>query len=63
MALYAVGHNVPERFCTPEPLGPGGNPYKMMFEEPDPVMLDELVATTARTFYEREEEYPRGRRA
>ena len=56
MALYAVGHNVPDRFCTPEPLGPGGNPYRMMFEEPDPAMLDELVATTARTFHEREDE-------
>jgi D-psicose/D-tagatose/L-ribulose 3-epimerase len=56
MALYAVGHDQADRFCTPEPLGAGGNPYRMMFEEPDAALLDDLVGTTARTFYEREEQ-------
>ena len=60
MALYAVGHNASDRFCTPEPLGPGGNPYKMMYEEPDAAVLDELVSVSAKTFYEREEEVARG---
>jgi D-psicose/D-tagatose/L-ribulose 3-epimerase len=56
MALYAVGYNEGERYCTPEPLGPGGNPYESMFGEPDPGVLDDLVAQTAATFHEREAE-------
>jgi D-psicose/D-tagatose/L-ribulose 3-epimerase len=56
MALYAVGYNVGDRFCTPEPLGPGGNPYVSMYGQPDSAALDELVAQTAATFYEREAE-------
>lgn len=56
MALYAVGYNEGEKYCTPEPLGPGGNPYEAMFGEPDPAVLDDLVARTAATFYEREAE-------
>ena len=54
MALYAVGYTEGDRFCTPEPLGPGGNPYEAMFGQPDPTLLDDLVAQTAATFYERE---------
>jgi sugar phosphate isomerase/epimerase len=56
MALYAIGYNVGDRFCTPEPLGPGGNPYISMYGRPDPVELDQVVAQTAATFYEREAE-------
>jgi D-psicose/D-tagatose/L-ribulose 3-epimerase len=56
MSLYLVGYNATESFCTPEPLGPGGDPYPQMWGNPDPAMLDLLVAQTATTFYEREQE-------
>jgi D-psicose/D-tagatose/L-ribulose 3-epimerase len=56
MALYVVGYDEGERFCTPEPLGPGGDPYPQMWGNPDPEMLDQLVAQTASCFYEREQE-------
>lgn len=55
MALYQIGYNEPGCFCTPEPLGPGGDPYPAMFGNPDPAKLDALVATTAKTWKEREE--------
>ena len=55
MALYLVGYNRPGCFATPEPLGPGGDPYPAMFGTPDPVELDELVGKTATYFREREE--------
>jgi D-psicose/D-tagatose/L-ribulose 3-epimerase len=54
MALYAIGFDERECYCTPEPLGAGSNPYSAMHESPDPAALDELVARTAATFYERE---------
>jgi len=53
-ALYVIGYNQPGHFCTPEPLGPGGDPYPAMFGKPDPELLDSLVETTVRTFRERE---------
>jgi len=56
MALYAIGYNNPSCFITPEPLGPGGDPYPAMWGRPDPKTLDELVRQTAAYFYEREEE-------
>lgn len=56
MALYAVGYNEDVKYCTPEPLGPGGNPYEAMYGMPDPAALDVLVAETAATFREREAE-------
>ena len=55
-ALCAVGYNAPERFCTREPLGPGRNPYKVMSEEPNVAVPDELVGVSAKTFCEREAE-------
>lgn len=55
MALYAVGYNEGQCFCTPEPLGPGGDPYPQMWGSPEPEMLDRLVAQTASTFTRREE--------
>ncbi|HOF17961.1 MAG TPA: sugar phosphate isomerase/epimerase family protein [Phycisphaerae bacterium] len=55
MALYVIGYNQPGCFVTPEPLGPGGDPYPAMFGKPDPEQLDNLVAQTARYFREREE--------
>lgn len=55
MALYLIGYNQPGRYVTPEPLGPGGDPYPAMNGKPDPVLLDRLVAQTARYFCDREE--------
>lgn len=56
MALYVIGYNNDNCFCTPEPLGPGGDPYPQMYGRPDSKVLDNLVEQTASTFYEREEE-------
>ena len=56
MALYLLGYNRPGCFATPEPLGPGGDPYPAMNGRPDPVLLEHLVQQTARYFREREEE-------
>jgi len=56
MALYGTGYNNPECFVTPEPLGPGGDPYPAMWGRTDPSLLDALVKTTAEYFYEREQE-------
>jgi sugar phosphate isomerase/epimerase len=55
MALYLIGFNVGGNFATPEPLGPGGNPYPAMYGKPDKALLDRMVARTARYFREREE--------
>jgi len=35
MALYLIGYTEGLRFATPEPLGPGGDPYPAMFGKPD----------------------------
>lgn len=56
MALYLIGYNNENCFCSPEPLGTGANPYDQMYGIPDPMMLDELVRQTASYFYEREDE-------
>ena len=56
MALYLIGFNTPGRFVTPEPLGPGGDPYPAMNGKPDKKTLDKLVQQTASYFREREEE-------
>jgi D-psicose/D-tagatose/L-ribulose 3-epimerase len=56
MALYVIGYDEGECFCTPEPLGPGGDPYPQMWGNPDSEMLDQLVAQTAAYFYMREKE-------
>ncbi len=55
MALYLAGFNNDLCFATPEPLGPGGDPYPAMFGQPDKAVLDRLVRTTARTWNAREE--------
>jgi hypothetical protein len=55
MALYLIGYNQPGRYVTPEPLGPGGDPYPAMYGRPDKAALDKLVNQTARYFREREE--------
>jgi D-psicose/D-tagatose/L-ribulose 3-epimerase len=55
-ALYLIGFNTEGRYVTPEPLGPGGDPYPAMNGKPDPASLERLVSTTATYFREREEE-------
>jgi D-psicose/D-tagatose/L-ribulose 3-epimerase len=55
MALYLIGYNREGRYVTPEPLGPGGDPYPAMHGKPDKAVLDKLVSQTARYFREREE--------
>lgn len=56
MALYAIGYADGQRFATPEPLGPGGDPYPAMFGKPDGELLDRLVGDTAGYWREREQE-------
>jgi hypothetical protein len=56
MALYVIGYNSAGRFVTPEPLGPGAEPYPAMNGRPDPQRLERLVMSTAAYFREREEE-------
>jgi D-psicose/D-tagatose/L-ribulose 3-epimerase len=55
MALYCIGYNQPGCYVTPEPLGPGGDPYPAMNGMPDPALLEKLVQKTAACFREREE--------
>jgi sugar phosphate isomerase/epimerase len=55
-ALYLIGFNRPGRYFTPEPLGPGGDPYPAMHGKHDPAVLDEMVRQTATYFRERERE-------
>jgi len=57
MALYVIGYNNDEScFLSPEPLGPGGDPYPAMYGSPDPIKLDRLVKDSVEYFREREEE-------
>ena len=55
MSLYLIGFNAPGRFITPEPLGPGGDPYPAMNGKPDKKALDKLVQQTVSYFRQREE--------
>jgi D-psicose/D-tagatose/L-ribulose 3-epimerase len=55
-ALYLIGYNVEGKFVTPEPLGPGGDPYPAMYGKADKKMLDDLVQQSAEYFRERENE-------
>lgn len=55
-ALYLVGYNADGKYVTPEPLGPGADPYPAMNGRPDEKALENLVQQTARYFREREEE-------
>lgn len=56
MALYLIGFNNDSCFFTPEPLGPGGDPYPAMNSKPDRKTLDLLVKKTAEYFRSRESE-------
>jgi len=53
-ALYLIEYNQIGRYVTPEPLGPGGDPYPAMYGNPNRAMLDEIVATSASYFRCRE---------
>lgn len=55
-ALYVIGYNRQGCFVTPEPLGPGGDPYPAMYGKPDKTVLEHLVQETAKYFRERESE-------
>jgi len=55
MALYLIGYNTDGRYVTPEPLGPGGDPYPAMNAIPDKSVLDHLVMQTSTYFREREQ--------
>lgn len=52
MSLYVIGF---AGFATPEPLGPGGDPYPAMHGRPDPDALDRLVETTVKNWRMRED--------
>ncbi len=54
MALYVIGYNRQGCYVTPEPLGPGGDPYPAMHGKPDAGLLDNMVKKTANYFRERE---------
>ncbi len=55
MALYVIGYNREGCFVTPEPLGPGGDPYPAMYGKPDIELLENLVQRTILYFRERED--------
>ena len=52
---YLIGYNNNENcFVTPEPLGPGGDPYPAQNAKTDPGILDKLVLDSVNYFRERE---------
>ena len=53
-ALYLVGYNRADRFCTCEPLGPGGDVYRAMHGVTPERALDTLVRRTATYWRARE---------
>ena len=55
MALYLIGYNREGRYVTPEPLGPGGDPYPAQNAKTDPAILDKLVGDSVDYFRAREE--------
>ena len=55
MALYLIGYNNDKCFVTPEPLGPGGDPYPAQNAKTDPALLDKLVFDSVNYFRSREE--------
>ena len=54
-ALYLINYNRPGCYVTPEPLGPGGDPYPAMYGKTDASLLENLVQQTAHYFRAREE--------
>lgn len=55
MALYLIAYTDNGGFVTPEPLGPGGDPYPAMHGVPDSGKLDALVGQTISYFRGRED--------
>lgn len=56
MALYLLDYNNNENcFVTPEPLGPGGDPYPMQHSKTAPEILDKLVFDSVTYFRGRED--------
>lgn len=55
MALYLISFNRDGCYVTPEPLGPGGDPYPAMHGKPDKDQLEQLVQKTAAYFHQRED--------
>lgn len=56
MALYLLDFNNKDNtFVTPEPLGPGGDPYPAQHARTDPAILDKMVFDTVNYFRSREE--------
>jgi len=53
-ALYVIGFNKPGCYVTPEPLGPGGDPYPAMHGKPNPKLLNDLVNKSAAYFRHRQ---------
>ena len=56
MSLYLIGFNTDGCYVTPEPLGPGGDPYPAMHGKSNREVLDGMVQQTVSYFREREEE-------
>lgn len=54
-ALYLIGYNNESCFVTPEPLGPGGDPYPAQNAKTDTAILDKLVFDSVSYFRAREE--------
>ena len=55
MALYLIDYNNNDNcFVTPEPLGPGGDPYSAQNAKTNPAILDKLVRDSVNYFRERE---------
>jgi len=54
MALYIIGYNKPGCYVTPEPLGPGGDPYPAMHGKPSSKVLGRLVKKSTAYFRQRE---------
>lgn len=59
-ALYLIGYNNDNCFVTPEPLGPGGDPYPAQNAKTDPAILDKLVFDSVNYFRAREEQVLKG---
>lgn len=54
MALYIIKYNEGNNYVSPEPLGPGGDPYPAMNAKPDEEKLHHLVNQSVTYFRERE---------
>jgi D-psicose/D-tagatose/L-ribulose 3-epimerase len=54
-ALHLIDYKADGWLVTPEPLGPGADPYPALNGKPDPKTLEDLVQQSARYLREREE--------